>query len=1046
MALEPTFEEAGPHPDTRRGALPWLYDRSRRTTRHLKLWPSLAEETSPERWPAWFTGLARLNEPASFEVIGLSGSVQFLFVAHAHDVPILADAVTVHQDHAWLEPLSADPLQTYCKTAKQGDTKVELHFLDYYSPSLPFLPLFAAKPPEVDPLEALYTVLADLAPHECALWQVLFAPARRNWRAHVRDRLSRDHTLSEHALTRIAKGVSENEGLPLFAAALRIALFAPHDRVPRLLARFQAAMETLPFRDERLCHISREEYAAAHIPKKDHLYMLLNRVSFRTGMLLSSRDLACLVHCPSQQALRRWSAIERGTKTYPVPSHLTHTGERIGYNVHRGVRHDVRISERLQNRHVIMTGKSGCGKSTLIQNMVREHLAHGDGFGVVDPHGALIRELILPLIPRERLDDVIYFNPGDFDHPIAFNILAHSGSKTEKEHIRVDLLDFFEELLEMKLGVTVAHLLNYALAVLLARPDATLADLERLLTDAPFRNDLLSGVTDQGIRRFWTTEFPALAKKGAVLTITNKLSPMLLPESAVRPMFIQRENAVNFLEIMNRKKIFLANLAIGALGQRNSELLGRLLVSKLQIAGMMREGLHTFPDWYLYLDEFQHMATPTMKGILTGARKYKLHLTLATQYIANVPEHLVGPVFNASTMVFFNCDLPKDQHFIEKVVAGRFASGEIGQLKRGEAVVKIEGHVFNLETAPPAVSSGDDLSREIIERSRKRYAGTAKADARPAIALQPAPAAVPTAPKTVHREPPRSPSKSVISYDQRKFLQYAAQDPHQFVTKIYTALGLSGYKGDKIKRTLIEDGLIAQEETRQGAGGRPAKRVALTAKGHSVLGGLAVPGKGGERHKDLQEMLKEQAELAGWKATVEERIDGSADSVDVGLEKHELKVAVEVSVTTDADNELANIAKCLAAGYDYVICAVLEDATLRALTAKARKRFTLDERKKIRYGAPSAVRSLLLEIEGRAMSVVSGRNEANSVVRTQNALFAVKEAAAFLGVSRMTLYSWVSQRKIAFVKVGRLTKFRREDLDKWLERRRTEEDRRDFLA
>lgn len=770
VGLEPTFEDLWPHPGATKRMFPALYDRTRSTTRYLKLRPSLGEEPSSDRLAAWFKGLVRLKEPVSFEVVGRGGAVGCLLVAHADDAPILTDAVTVHQNHTWLEALSADPLHAYCKSMKQADEKTEFHFLDYYSLSLPFLPLFSTKPSDTDPLEGLYAVLSDLAPNECGVWQVLFTPARRNWRAYVRDRLNRDTTLAERIRAQMIKCVSDNEGLPLFAAAVRIALFAPHDRVAPLLARLHAAIQALPFRDERLSHVSRSEYTAANLPKKDHLYMLLNRVAFRTGMLVSSRELACLVHSPSRHALGRWSGIERDTKSYPVPSHLTRTGERIGYNVHRGARHDVRISERLQNRHVIMTGKSGCGKSTLIQNMVNEHLAKGDGFGVVDPHGALIREQILPLIPRARLDDVMYFNPGDFDHPMAFNILAHSGSKTEKEHIRVDLLDFFEELLEMKLGVTVAHLLNFSLAVLLSRTDATLADLERLLTDASFRDEMLSGVTDEGIRRFWATEFPMLAKKGAVLTITNKLSPLLLPESAVRPMLVQRKNAVNFLEIMNHKKIFLANLAIGALGQRNSELLGRLLVSRLQIAGMMREGMSAFPDWYLYLDEFQHMATPTMKGILTGARKYKLHLTLATQYIANIPEHLVGPVFNASTMVFFNCDLPKDQHFIEKVVAGRFNPAEIGQLKRGEAVVKIEGHVFNLETAPPATPSGD-VSKEVIERSRARYADTVTADVRTAILPQATPAApAPVSPRTVHREAPRSPSRNPLSYEQRKFL------------------------------------------------------------------------------------------------------------------------------------------------------------------------------------------------------------------------------------------------------------------------------------
>jgi excisionase family DNA binding protein len=219
--------------------------------------------------------------------------------------------------------------------------------------------------------------------------------------------------------------------------------------------------------------------------------------------------------------------------------------------------------------------------------------------------------------------------------------------------------------------------------------------------------------------------------------------------------------------------------------------------------------------------------------------------------------------------------------------------------------------------------------------------------------------------------------------------------------------------------------------------------ITLTKKGHHALESLSLPGKGGDLHKNLQQMIREQAELFGWKATIEERIYGNADSVDVGLEKNELKVAVEVSVTTDADNEIQNIKKCLSAGYDFVICAVSEETTVKALKTKARKTFTLEERRRIRYGAPSGVRSILQGIEGGFVDPVSQRNGANSSLRNQKQLLGVKEAAAFLGVASWTIYDWVSQRKVPHVKVGRLTKFKVEDLTLWLERRTKEEERED---
>ena len=276
-----------------------------------------------------------------------------------------------------------------------------------------------------------------------------------------------------------------------------------------------------------------------------------------------------------------------------------------------------------------------------------------------------------------------------------------------------------------------------------------------------------------------------------------------------------------------------------------------------------------------------------------------------------------------------------------------------------------------------------------------------------------------------------------LPYDKRRFLEYIKQNPGVFVTKIYKALGLSGYKGDRIKEQLIEEGLIVQDETRQGKGGKPAKPIALTDKGRKVLETQRVPGKGGDLHKQLQDKIKEQAEALGWKAQVEEPISRTGESVDIGLEKDEVRVAVEVSVSTDAENEIGNIKKCLAAGYDYVICAVSDEKTLNNLKTKRWKVFSLSERKRIRYGSPSEFKNILEEISHECL--VSEKNKAFSPDRNQKQLLNTKEAAHFLGIQLSTLYGWVNQEKIPCFKVGGLNKFRLDDLNAWLERRKKQE-------
>lgn len=1058
VTLEPPYVDIYQDKNTRK-FLPDHYDRKRGRTHYLKVWPSAEEKINLATSMNLFKSFAGLNEPVSFEIIGQGGKIFLQFVSSARDMSLIRDAASTKYSHAFIEEVLEDPLDVYYQNQKKNESKTEFHFLDYYATAPYYLPAISLEGLLSDPLEPLYTILSDLHLGELCFYQILFIPTRHDWQKNIRavlGRMQETRHANRHEQKIIQEGINKKigQGESLFAVSLRAGIFASPGRAKGLLQRLHSAVNSLGSQRQPLRYFTRSDYYDHGITKKDHLYIFLNRVSLRCGMILNATELTHLCHIPSSETLTRYPKISRTQKSYPVPQHLTSSGERIGYNEHKGVRQDVKISEKLQNRHVFIVGKSGCGKSTLIQNMVKSHLEKGDGFGVIDPHGKLIREMILPLIPKERIEDVIYFNAGDFEHPIGFNILAHSGNKSEKEHIRVDLLDFFEELTETKLGVTIEHLLNFSLAVLLRRHDSTLADIERLLTDKVFRASLLKDVTDDRLLQFWEREFPPLERRGALHTITNKLSPLLLPDSAVRPMLIQKKNAVNFLEIMNQKKIFLANLSLGDIGQRNSDLLGRLLVSKIQIAGMMREGRGTFPDWYLYIDEFQHMATPTMKEILSGARKYRLHLTLATQDMGGIPDDLLRTVFNASTLMFFNCDLPKDQQFIERVLGGKFTSEEIGRLTKGNAFVKIEANVFNLTTYPPVKLEGKGFRDEIIASSRQKYAHVLQKEevVSPMVEVPSFPPSSegkittpPIAQKTTARgkEPVTEIREEGLLADEMGFLKFLSDNPAMFVTKVYKSLGLSGYKGDKLKESLIKKGHISQDETREGKMGRLAKILSLTEEGIQALNAKRLSGKGGDVHKQLQLMIKEQSELYGWKAKIEERIPGSLESVDVGLKKGEVSVAIEISSTTKPDQEIQNIRKCLDAGYDYIVCVSSDEKSLALLKTEVKKGFMIKERERIRFYHPSRIKTFLSGIDSDR--VVSEKPAVSDIISNQKQLLNTKEAAELLGLSKHTLYEWVIQKKIPYIKVGRLTKFKRKDLDEWLNKRSYGEDRRGIL-
>jgi excisionase family DNA binding protein len=263
-----------------------------------------------------------------------------------------------------------------------------------------------------------------------------------------------------------------------------------------------------------------------------------------------------------------------------------------------------------------------------------------------------------------------------------------------------------------------------------------------------------------------------------------------------------------------------------------------------------------------------------------------------------------------------------------------------------------------------------------------------------------------------------------------------------FVTQIYSALQLSGYKGDKLKESLIEKGLIVQEETRKGRQGRLAKILVLTEKGESILKRLSPLGKGGDQHKHLQMMIKEQAELYGWKAVIEERIPRTLESVDVGLTRDDVRVAVEISTTTKPEQEIQNIRKCLEAGYDYVISVCDDDKGLSLLKKEAKRSFSLKERERIRFYVPDQVKNFLSSVSPRG--IVSEKGLVSGQISKQKELLNTTEASEFLGIKKNTLYEWIIQRKIPCIKVGRLVKFKREDLEAWL-KRRTQEEKKDFV-
>lgn len=881
----------------------------------IKISPSKEDRNSLEKMLQFLISLPS-GDQVAFEIIALEGKIHFQMAVRQTNANTFIAQFRSHFHGAdiWREK---DLL----------DEAVLLHALAraYRLKASHFFPLGAAGQ-GLDAYTTLLGGLGGLKDGQAGVYQILFTPMTNNWRDNMwqASRSQFDPLQSPFIdLPNLPKSVDEKLSKPLFAAGIR--LLASCSSILDAMESFFRQFETA-------------ENGIERITGKYPVQSILDRNTFVQGAILNAKELSCLVHLPSQELMGA-ANIETAKSAYPVPDEFTGRGPILGYNVCRGIRKPVCHSEGLPNRHMYIAGKSGYGKSNLILQMAVQRIEAGDGVAVIDPHGSLVRQGILPRIPAGRINDVIYFNAGDFKYPMAINPLAHGNTKLEKEHIRTDLLNFFEDLFETGLGVTIQHTLNFGLITLLARPYSTLLDLERLIIDKNWREESLKGIRDERILAFWELEYPALEKRGIATAITNKLSPLVLPDSTIAPMLCSRENRIDFLEIMNTKKIFLCNLSHGDIGKRISQLLGKLLVSKLQIAAMMREGLGQCPDFYLYMDEFQHMACPSMADILSGARKYGLHFCLANQMTGDIPDYILRHVFNASTMVFFATDSPGDQAIIEKNLSKKFRAEDIGQLKRGEALVKMANSAFNMATEPVPEPPALNYADEVISSSRARYTAV-KAEGAPCS----------TAKAVIHKPVALAKEKQPeLSVQEKAFLECVCHNPSLSVTAIYKKLGLSAYMGDKTKNALKEKGIVNEITTHLGKGSRIAKFLILTPAGFKALGISPGEGKGGMLHRYWQKVISSYVEGKGYRVAIEEPIPGSKETVDIGLEKDGIRVAVEVSITTSPEHEAGNTAKCLKAGYARVIALFLEEA--KAVEFKAVvKGFVEEERAKVSSG------------------------------------------------------------------------------------------------
>lgn len=511
---------------------------------------------------------------------------------------------------------------------------------------------------------------------------------------------------------------------------------------------------------------------------------------------------------------------------------MINTNNRITYFAetdYRNSRTKFGIKAIDRTKHMYVIGKSGMGKSTLLENMAIQDIENGEGLAILDPHGSFA-EKMLDYIPEHRIKDVIYFAPFDVEYPVSFNVMEDVG--IDKRHLVASgLMSAFKKIWVDAWSARMEYILNNILLALLAYPDSTLLGVNRMLADKDYRKQVVDHLTDPSVKSFWVEEFAKYNERymqEAGAAIQNKVG-QFTANPIIRNIVGQSKSSFDIREVMDNRKIFIANLSKGRIGEQNANLLGGMLLTKIYLGAMSRaevreRDMAELPNFYLYVDEFQSFANESFADILSEARKYKLNLLIAHQYIEQMPDEVRAAVFgNVGTMVIFRVG-SYDAEIFEKEYAPNFTRDDIVNLGKTQIYLRlmidsVGSKPFSAVTlAPfpkPEISYREDIikysrehnahGRETVEGDiqswhapveRPRSAGFSKSEEKSAVSERPrvsldrpqAPSRSQYESKPPLREAPRAPEPLAPSESKVESYKVKSEPAQNFSSKIREAV------------------------------------------------------------------------------------------------------------------------------------------------------------------------------------------------------------------------------------------------------------------
>lgn len=470
--------------------------------------------------------------------------------------------------------------------------------------------------------------------------------------------------------------------------------------------------------------------------KKEDLAKYKSRLFADRGYILNIEEVASVFHLPHTN-VETPNIVWASTKTAEPPAKLpvitgnSAVDENIsafGMTNFRGINHQFGMLRYDRSRHVYIIGQTGAGKSGLLELFALSDIFHGQGYAIIDPHGDFAVNN-MRFIPGSRLQDVVYFNPADTAYPLGFNPLEVT-NPSQKTNISSEVIGVLKRMFGESWGPRLEYILRYTILALLDRPETTMLDITRMLTDKKFRKETLSYCTDTVVLQFWNVEFASWTDKfqaEAIAPVLNKVGAFTA-NPVIRNIIGQPKSTFNIRQIMDEGKILVVNLSKGLIGEDNAGILGAFLVTKIQLAAMSRSDIANIEDrrpFYLYVDEFQNFATDSFATILSEARKYGLNLTVANQYISQMSDTVRNAVFgNVGTMISFRVSAD-DSPILAKQFEPMFEPNDLLQMHNRNFIINM---VINGEKAPAFSArtlnlppAQEDNTGRIIEHTRITY-------------------------------------------------------------------------------------------------------------------------------------------------------------------------------------------------------------------------------------------------------------------------------------------------------------------------------------